>query len=121
MKSSPLELRMDEVSKRWRELADTLEPYAPAAAEAWRRAALELAAEVGAYLNEPLTPEEAEAEGLCQAESVRKAAREGRAENIGTATRIRVRRKDVPRGKGAGSASLGINRAARTAAIRRGL
>ncbi|HEX6924489.1 MAG TPA: hypothetical protein VF167_03635 [Longimicrobiaceae bacterium] len=46
---------------RWRELAETLEPFAAAAAEAYRRAAQELEDALRAAATEPITPRQAEA------------------------------------------------------------
>lgn len=85
---------------RWRELAETLEPFAAAAAEAYRRAAQELEDALRAAATEPITPRQAEAEGICDAETVRRAVREGRATNVGTPGRILVPRNQLPRGRG---------------------
>lgn len=83
----------------------------------------ELETAISAYLEEPVTPEQAEREGVCTAEAVRAAVRGGRVENVGTPTRHKVRRKDLPRGRKGQPPSFGkaAKRAARTANRRRGL
>jgi hypothetical protein len=108
---------------QWRALADTLDPYAAPAAEAYRRAADELATALQRLQDEPVTPEQAESEGVCGAEAVRARVRRGKVENVGTETRIKVRRKDLPSGRKDTAAPFGkaVLRAANSANRRRGL
>jgi hypothetical protein len=108
---------------QWRALAATLDPYAPPAAEAYRRASDALTSALQACAEEPVTPEQAEAEGVCGAEAVRARVRRGQAENVGTATRIAVRRKDLPSGRKRKAAPFGkaAMRAAETTNRRRSL
>jgi hypothetical protein len=49
---------------------------------------------------EPMTPEQAEVEGLCSAETIRRHVRERKIENVGSGGRIQVRRADVPAKRG---------------------
>lgn len=97
---------LPELPVRWRELAATLEPFAAPAAEAYRRAARELEEAMHAATVEPITPAQAEAEGICDAETVRRAVREGRASNVGTPGKIMVPRAQVPRGRKARRSSF---------------
>lgn len=79
-------------------------------ADAIESLADQLDAALAEIANEPVTPEQAAAEGVCNAESARRAVREGRAENVGTPTRMKIPRAQLPRGrgrKGKGSASFG--------------
>lgn len=80
----------------WRQRAEQLERYAPPAAEAFRSAADELAAALAEAGYSALTPAEAEAEGRCSAETVRRMVRDGRAENVGTPGAIRVPVSQLP-------------------------
>jgi hypothetical protein len=92
---------------QWRALAATLDPYAAPAAEAYRRAADALATALERIQDEPVTPEQAEAEGLCGAEAVRARVRRGQVENVGTETRIKVKRKELPSGRKSKAAPFG--------------
>lgn len=109
----------------WREEAAVLRRRAdPRGARILESVAKELEDALAEWRNAPITPAEAEAEGVCTAEAVRKAVREGRAENLGTPTRVQVRRQDLPRGRGGGqrsASSFGRSamRAAETANRRR--
>ena len=49
---------------------------------------------------EALTPAEAQAAGLCDAETLRRAVRKGRAQNVGSKGKIRVPRNQIPKGRG---------------------
>lgn len=96
---------------RWREDAAALRRRMDArGAELMEQLADELDAALLEIASEPVTPAEAEAEGICDAETARRAVREGRAENVGTSGRIKVPRLQLPRGRGrkrSGAASFG--------------
>ena len=85
----------------WRERAELFRRHG---AEPQARTCEELAKELEQQLiaaeNEALTPAEAEAAGLCDAETLRRAVRKGRAQNVGTAGKIRVPRNQIPKGRG---------------------
>jgi hypothetical protein len=94
-----------ELPTWFRERAAELAVYAPVAAHAFIEAAEAADLVLRRYNEEPLTPAQAEAEHLCDAETLRRAVREGRAENVGTPGAIRVPRAQVPRGRKAGTAA----------------
>lgn len=91
---------------QWRHQAVQFRRYAPEIANLMEDHALELEDALRAAAAEPISPSQAEAEGICDAETVRRAVREGRATNVGTPGRIRVPRNQVPRGRNRKRASF---------------
>lgn len=81
----------------WRRLASDLAPYAPAAAEAFRRAAGELASALRSSSAEELTLAEASAESNYSPRRLREMLAEGTIPNAGRKGAPRVRRGDLPR------------------------
>lgn len=84
----------------WRQRAAELEPYAPAAAVAFRRAADELQDALHATEGEPLTLEEASQAGGYSVDHLRREVRRGHIPNAGRKNAPRIRRADVPRKPG---------------------
>ena len=95
-----VDLTLGALPDTLRERADQLDRYAPAAAEAFREAAELTQAALDAWAAEPITPDQAEAEGICSAETVRRKVRSGAADNVGTPGKILVRRGDIQKGTG---------------------
>ena len=85
------------LAARWAVRADELAPYAPAAAEAFRRAAAELEAELRAADAAVLTLEEAAAESGYASDTLRKLVARGTIPNAGERFTPRIRRADLPR------------------------
>jgi hypothetical protein len=81
----------------WTARAESLAPYAAAAAEAFRRAAAELEAELRDRANEGLTLEQASAESGYAVDSLRHMVRDGKLANAGRRGAPLVRRGDLPR------------------------
>lgn len=80
----------------WIARAAELEPYAPGAAEAFRRAARELDDAVREFDEAPLTLEQASEVSGYSVDHLARMVREKRIPNIGEKHRPRVRRADVP-------------------------
>lgn len=93
----------NDLPARWLERAVQLAPYAPAAAEAFRRAAAELEAERSTDVV-TVTPTEAAAVTHYHPESICRLIRTGKVTNYGTKHRPRVRLDELPR-KAAASAT----------------
>lgn len=88
-----------DLSATWRARADELEPYAPAAAQAFRTAADEIEEALAAAEDELLSPTQAaEASGLAE-RTLRDHRARGLLEDHGTPGRPRYRRGDLPRRK----------------------
>lgn len=86
---------------RWNARSRELEPYAPAAAEAFRRAAAELDEHIHTMDNAPLTLEQASSASGYSVDHLSRMVREGRIPNAGTKGRPRIRRADLPAKPGA--------------------
>jgi hypothetical protein len=86
-----------ELPATWRSRADELRPYAPAAAEAFARAADELAAAMAEAADTPLTLAEAAEESGYSERRLRELLAAGDVPNAGRKHRPRVRRGDLPR------------------------
>lgn len=80
---------------RWDSRARELEPYAPAAAEAFRTAATELSDAISAT-GESVTLREAHEIGGYSIDHLQRIVKSGSIPNVGTKGRIRIRRSDVP-------------------------
>jgi hypothetical protein len=104
----------NDLVSRWLARADELEPYAPAAAEAFRRAAAELEAERRAN-DDPVTLREASLAGGYSVDHLQRLVAAGTLENIGRKNRPRIRRADIPvkPGRGLPSAPDGAQFSAR--------
>lgn len=83
------------LAARWRLRAEELEPYAPAAAEAFRRAAAELEAARAAEMDQILTLDEGAREAGVSADHLRHLVSAGRVPNAGRKGAPRVRRGDL--------------------------
>jgi len=81
----------------WRERAAELEVYAPPAAEAWRRAAVELAEALRVGADEIVTLGSAAAESGYSERRLRELVVEGKLANVGRKHAPRFRRGDLPR------------------------
>jgi hypothetical protein len=81
----------------WTARAEELAPYAAPAAEAFRRAAAELEAELRAKNEEALTLEQAAEESGYAADSLRHMVSDGKVPNAGRLGAPRIRRGDLPR------------------------
>jgi hypothetical protein len=88
---------MNELITRWLNRADELDPYAPAAAEAYRRAADELRDAVRDHEMEALTVDEAAEESGFSAGHLRRLVQRGKLPNAGAKGSPRIRRRDLPR------------------------
>jgi hypothetical protein len=93
---------LSELRDAWKLRADTLERYSPAAAEAFRQAALELDTAIVDWLGEPLTLEQAEAESGYTRAHLRRLIRE---KTIPVLVRESdgvefIRRRDLPKKPG---------------------
>lgn len=80
---------------QWRTRAAELEPYAPAVALAFRRAAEELEREIAGD-QEPVSLAEGSRLGGYSADHLQRLVASGKLENIGRKNRPRIRRIDVP-------------------------
>jgi hypothetical protein len=92
-------MRLSDLAAGWRSRADELAPYAPAAAEAFRRAAAELEAEVGAS-DGPVTLAEASRLGGYSIDHLQRLVASHKLDNVGQKHRPRIRRGDVPQKPG---------------------
>jgi hypothetical protein len=81
----------------WEDRAETLAPYAPAAATAFRVAAAELTASLRAGAEEALSLEAAARESGYSSESLRHMVRDGKVPNAGRRGAPLIRRADLPR------------------------
>jgi hypothetical protein len=86
-----------ELVERWRGRAGELAPYAPAAAEAFKRAAAELEAVIRSADDQPLTLSDAASESGYSAERLRHMLADGELPNAGRKGAPRIRRADLPR------------------------
>jgi hypothetical protein len=93
-----------ELSVRWRERGDELDPYAPAAAAAFRTAASELEEELRAAEEEFLSPAESSAESGLSKRRLRELEAEGKLENHGRKGAPLYKRVDLPRRRAKGDA-----------------
>jgi hypothetical protein len=84
-----------ELPNQWRVQAEQLAPYAPAAAEAFRRAATELEQELGSSA-ESVTLAEGAAIGGYTVDHLQRLVAAGKIKNVGRKHRPRIRRIDVP-------------------------
>lgn len=91
------------LTESWLARARELEPYAPAAAEAFRTAARELLKEQDA-VEDSVTLREAHAIGGYSIDHLQRVVKKGQIKNVGTKGRIRIRREDVPIKPGHGAA-----------------
>jgi len=108
-----------ELPRTWRSRAEELRPYAPAAAEAFARAADELAGALASAADEELTLAEAAAESGYSERRLRELLAAGELPQAGRKGRPRIRRGDLPRRAGAaqGEAVGGYDAAADAAEI----
>jgi hypothetical protein len=90
-------MALADLSARWIARADELAPYAPAAAEAFRRAAVELEAAQRAADDEVLSLADAAAVSGYSSETLRHMVSRGRIPNAGRRGAPRIRRADLPR------------------------
>ena len=92
-----------ELPRTWRSRADELRPYAPAAAEAFARAADELAAAMAEGADAELTLSEAAEESRYSERRLRELLAEGEIPMApgGRKGRPRIRRADLPKRAGA--------------------
>jgi hypothetical protein len=86
-----------DLPAQFRAEAAHLEPYAPAAAVAWRAAAARLDAELIAADGEALTLSEAAKESGYSPDHLRHMVAGGTLENAGTKGRPRIRRGELPK------------------------
>lgn len=89
-------MALSELLSVWRCRADELSPYAPAAAEAFRKAAEELQIALRDVAGELLTLEEAAAASGYSRDHLGRAVRTGKIANAGRANAPRIRRSDLP-------------------------
>ncbi len=95
-----------ELSVRWRDRGDDLDPYSPAAAAAFRTAAAELETALQAAEDELLPPAESSTESGLSKRRLRELEAEGKLENHGRKGAPLYKRGDLPmRAKGRGDAS----------------
>jgi hypothetical protein len=95
-------MTLAELAARWLATATQLEPYAPAAAQAFRRCAGDLDAAAHDASEEALSLEEAAKESGFHPDSLGRKIRAGQLTNVGTKRRPRVRRGDLPKKGGRG-------------------
>ena len=93
-----------ELSVRWRERGDELDPYSPAAAEAFRRAADELDEALQAEKGELLSPAAASTESGLSKRRIRELDAEGKLANHGRKGAPLYKRGDLPRRRAKGAA-----------------
>lgn len=86
-----------DLPNAWRSRAEELRPYAPAAAEAFLRAAAELEAALREAADAALTLTEASRESGYSARRLRELVAEGQVPNAGRKHAPRIRRADLPR------------------------
>ena len=95
-----------DLLEQWRVRAGELAPYAPAAAEAFRRAAEELEREL-VSVDDGITLAEAAAIGGYSIDHLQRLVSSGQLANVGRKHRPRIRTSDVPRKPGHGLQSAG--------------
>lgn len=93
-----------DLRARWRERGDELDPYAPAAAAAFRTAASELETALQAAEDALLPPAESSTESGLSKRRLRELAAEGKLENHGRKGAPLYRRGDLPSRRAAGVA-----------------
>ena len=93
-----------ELSVRWRERGDDLDPYAPAAAAAFRTAASELEEALQAAEDTLLPPAEASNESNLSKRRLRELEAEGKLKNHGRKGAPLYKRGDLPRRRAKGDA-----------------
>ena len=93
-----------ELSVRWRDRGDDLDPYSPAAAAAFRTAAAELEAALQAAEDELLPPAESSSESGLSKRRLRELEAEGKLENHGKKGAPLYKRGDLPRRRAKGDA-----------------
>lgn len=86
---------LQQLPATWLERAAELEPYAPAAAVAWREAAKNLRETLEAT-DDAVTLRQAHEIGGYSIDHLQRIVKAGRIQNVGTKGRIRIRRTDVP-------------------------
>jgi hypothetical protein len=91
-----------DLAASWRARAEQLRPYAPAAAEAFERAAAELEGALREASDEPLTLAEASAESGYSERRLRELVAAGEIPQAGRKHAPRIRRGDLPRRPGGG-------------------
>lgn len=94
-------MSLPDLAARWLARADELGPYAPAAAEAFRRAASELELELR-DVDDAVTLREASLAGGYSVDHLQRLVAAGKLENIGRRNRPRIRRADIPTKPGRG-------------------
>lgn len=90
----------EQLLTRWRDRAEELQPFASAAAEAFRRAAQELEDALAEQHLQVLSLQEAAAESGYSVDHLAREIREGRIPNAGRKGKPRIRRRDLPRKPG---------------------
>ena len=93
----------------WRSRASDLERYAPAAAQAFRQAADELAEALNGAAEETVSLKEAEMLGGYPVDSLQRMVACGRIQNVGRKGKPRIRRADVPVKPGHATSALREN------------
>lgn len=93
-------LPAEELLSKWRDRAEELQPFAAAAAEAFRRAAQELEDALAEQRLAVLSLQEAAAESGYSVDHLSREIREGRIPNAGRKGKPRIRRSDLPRKPG---------------------
>jgi hypothetical protein len=90
-------MSLDGLMRKWRARADELRPYTAPTAAAFERAAAELEEALAAYLMEPLTLAQAEAESGYSSDHLGRKVRDGAIPNAGRPRAPRILRRDLPR------------------------
>lgn len=96
-------LPTERLSAAWLTQAALLEPFAPAAATAFRQAAEDLSKELIVWSTKPLDLDTAKQESGYHRDSLLRFIREGKVPNYGTETEPMIRRCDLPRKPGWGT------------------
>jgi len=94
-------LNVDALATVWRARADEIRRFAPAAAEAFQEAALQLEQALRAAAAEPLNLRQAAKESGYSEDHLGRMVKKGKIPNVGRAHAPRVRRGDLPRKPGA--------------------
>lgn len=89
-----------ELPAAWRSRADELARFAPAAAEAFTTAALDLEQAIRAEGSETVNLREAARIGGYNEDSIGRMIRQGKVKNVGRGNAPRIRRSDIPRKPG---------------------
>lgn len=97
-------MTLTELSRSWRERGDDLDPYSPAAAEAFRAAASELEEALQAAEGALLPPTESSAESSLSKRRLRELEAEGKLTNYGRKGAPLYKRGDLPRRRAKGDA-----------------